>query len=86
MCGIKNGEKNSQNREAWTTDHAPGDIVHLLASSGGKAAYPPYGGIQSHPLWGWILYFWISARPPKSVVSVELPLARMRNFDFRNLE
>jgi hypothetical protein len=30
---------------------AGGNILSL-ASSGGKAAYPPYGGIQSHPLQG----------------------------------
>jgi hypothetical protein len=34
-----------------------GGNVHSLASSGGKATYPPYGGSQSHPLRGWILYF-----------------------------
>ena len=34
-----------------------GGIVYPLASSGGKAAFPPYGGNQSHPLRGWILYY-----------------------------
>jgi hypothetical protein len=56
MCGIRRDERNWQNREASNTDDICGDIVHSLASSGGKAAYPPYGGFQSHPLRGWILY------------------------------
>ena len=57
MCGIRRDERNWQNREASNTDDICGDIVHSLASSGGKAAYPPYGGFQSHPLRGCILYF-----------------------------
>ena len=57
MCGTKSEERNWRNKEDSTTDGDSGDSVDFLASSGGKAEYPPYGGYQSHPLWGWIIYF-----------------------------
>lgn len=57
MCGIKSEKKNWQNNEDLITDDHGGDSVDSLAPSGGKAEYPPYGGVQSHPLWGWIFTY-----------------------------
>ena len=74
MCGIRRDERNWQNREASNTDDICGDIVHSLASSGGKAAYPPYGGFQSHPLRGWILYFQLQTSSEKGDGGWELKI------------
>lgn len=58
MCGIKKRESDWQSNEDWITEMIHGgDNVHPLAPSGGKALSAPYGGNQSHPLRGWILYF-----------------------------
>ena len=65
MCGIRRTERNWQNRGDWITDDVARGNVHFLAPSGGKAACPPYGGIQSHPLCGWILYFLFLVAPAR---------------------
>ena len=58
MCGIKRSGSDWQNRGDWITEMTyAGDNVQPLAPSGGKALSAPCGGNQSHPLWGWILYF-----------------------------
>ena len=57
MCGIRKSESASRSNEVWITEMIyVGNNVHFLAPSGCKATFAPYGGNQSHPLWGWILY------------------------------
>ncbi len=73
MCGIKKHERNWRNSEVLSINEIGGDNVHLLAPSGGKAEYPPYGGFQGHPLWGWIFYFSAFAWHP-CIVCICYPL------------